>query len=71
MNVSFKFRNSVAVDDKFLKIFPDKDNEITICESTYPVYLLPTDEENVDVFVFEVEPTFSISQIESVFQVLP
>ena len=31
LNVSFKFRNSITLDDKFIKIFPDKENEIIIC----------------------------------------
>lgn len=63
LNVSFKFRNSIAVDDKFIKAFPDKENEIVICESTFPVYLLPTDEENINIFIFEVESSFTTAQI--------
>jgi hypothetical protein len=69
LNVSFKFRNNYIVDDKYIKFFPTKDVEIVICESSHPIYLLQTDEENVNIFVFEVESTFKTDQIESVFNV--
>lgn len=42
-----------------MKFFPDKDNEIVVCDSEYPVYLLPTDEESVSVFIFEVGADFT------------
>lgn len=69
LNVSFKFRNNYIIDDRYIKFFPSKDVEIVICESTHPIYLLQTDEENVNIFVFEVEANFRTDQIEAVFNV--
>jgi len=69
LNVSFKLRNNYIIDDRYIKFFPTKEVEIVICESTHPIYLLQTDEENVNIFVFEVEANFRTDQIESVFNV--
>ena len=51
LNTSFKFKNTTINDGKYTKFFPSKDNEILICESNYPIYLLQTDEENINFFI--------------------
>lgn len=70
LNASFKFSNITINDGKYTKFFPSTDNEILICESNYPVYLIQTDEENINFFIIEVEETFSMESIDGILHVL-
>ena len=55
VNSSFKFNHTTIQDANYTKFFPNKNSEILIVESKYPVYLLQADEENINFFVIEVE----------------
>ena len=41
-----------------------------ICESNYPIYLLQSDEEMINFFIIEVEETFSMESIDTIFHVI-
>lgn len=69
LNTSFKFNHISIQDGKFTKFFPNNETEIVIVESTYPIYLLQTDEENINFFIIEVEEGFSPSSIPNIFNV--
>lgn len=56
--------------EKYNKFLPSKDIEILICESNYPIYLLQSDEEMINFFIIEVEETFSMDSIDSIFHAM-
>ena len=55
--------------EKYTKFLPNKETEILICESQYPIYLLQSDEEMINFFIIEVEENFSMSKIDQIFHV--
>ena len=69
VNSSFKFRHPTITHEKYLKFIPNKDCEILICESNYPIYLLQSDEENINFFIIEVDENFSMESMDSIFRV--
>ena len=44
VSTSFNFNHPFVIHDHFTKFIPNKDTEILICESKYPIYLLQSDE---------------------------
>ena len=54
VSASFNFNHPFVIHDKHTKFIPNKESEIIICESQYPIYLLQSDEEMINFFIIEV-----------------
>jgi len=69
LSLSYRLRNQSLLDSGYIKIIPTASADIIVYNSERPVLLLPTDDDSINIFVFEVEAAFTEDLIPTIFNV--
>jgi hypothetical protein len=69
LSLSYRLRSQSLFDSGYLKILRSRNVELIVYDSEWPIYLLPTDDESINIFIFEVQDTFSEELIPGIFNV--